>query len=127
MSNPSSPAPFSTEIRDLVIRLDQKVSDGFHQINSKLDAMERRADGHDQRLGTLEHRTTLIEAVTAEIPILKTDIRGLSDDRSTARGSVKTWMFVGPIVGAALMWIGTQAVSGNIHIGKPEPAIHQIR
>lgn len=41
-------------MRDLLIRLDQRVDDGFKNINDKLDAMNRRADGHEQRIRNLE-------------------------------------------------------------------------
>lgn len=42
------------EMRDLLIRLDQRVGDGFQNINTKLDDMNRRADGHETRIRTLE-------------------------------------------------------------------------
>lgn len=42
------------EMRDLLIRLDQRVDDGFRNINSKLDDMNRRADGHETRIRSLE-------------------------------------------------------------------------
>ncbi|MBA4228688.1 MAG: hypothetical protein C0456_18955 [Hyphomonas sp.] len=45
------------EMRDLLIRLDQKVSDGFENINHKLDEMNRRADGHEDRIRRLEDTT----------------------------------------------------------------------
>lgn len=42
------------EMRDLLIRLDQRVGDGFQHINAKLDDMNRRADGHETRIRALE-------------------------------------------------------------------------
>jgi hypothetical protein len=42
------------EMRDILIRLDQRVDDGFRNINSKLDEMNRRADGHEIRIRSLE-------------------------------------------------------------------------
>ena len=42
------------EMRDLLIRLDQRVDDGFKNINAKLDEMTRRADGHENRIRNLE-------------------------------------------------------------------------
>ncbi|MCC4259013.1 hypothetical protein LL268_21460 [Sphingobium lactosutens] len=41
-------------MRDLLIRLDQRVDDGFKNINAKLDEMTRRADGHENRIRNLE-------------------------------------------------------------------------
>jgi hypothetical protein len=62
------------EMRDLLIRLDEKVSNGFENINSKLDEMNRRADGHEDRIRKLEetstHRSTYVgrfEAVEAKV------------------------------------------------------------
>lgn len=46
--------PVDQEMRDLLIRLDQRVDDGFRNINQKLDDMNRRADGHETRIRTLE-------------------------------------------------------------------------
>lgn len=45
---------FSAESRDLLIRLDQRVSDGFANINNRLDAYDRRADALDRRVDALE-------------------------------------------------------------------------
>lgn len=50
-------ATVNQEMRDLLIRLDEKVDN----INAKLDEMNRRADGHEERIRKLEdvanHRT----------------------------------------------------------------------
>lgn len=43
-------------MRDLLIRLDQRVSDGFLTLNQKLEAMDRRADGIDSRVKTIEQQ-----------------------------------------------------------------------
>lgn len=45
---------FSLEARDLLIRLDQRVSDGFAAINQRLDAYDRRAADLDRRVDALE-------------------------------------------------------------------------
>lgn len=64
------------EMRDLLVRLDQKVSDGFENMNSKLDEMNRRADGHEDRIRRLEDITNnrnqyipRFEAVEARVAI----------------------------------------------------------
>ncbi len=41
-------------MRDLLIRLDQRVDDGFKSMNEKLDAMNRRADSLENRVRDLE-------------------------------------------------------------------------
>lgn len=48
-------AKVDQDMRDLLIRLDQKVGDGFKNINEKLDNMERRADAHETRIRQLEN------------------------------------------------------------------------
>ena len=40
--------------RDLLIRLDQRVSDGFDTMNKRFDAYDRRADALERRVGDLE-------------------------------------------------------------------------
>ena len=40
--------------RDLLIRLDQRVSDGFETMNKRFDAYDRRADALERRVGDLE-------------------------------------------------------------------------
>lgn len=46
--------PFPLEARDLLIRLDQRVGDGFAAINQRLDAYDRRAADLDRRVDALE-------------------------------------------------------------------------
>lgn len=53
-----SSEPLSQEMRDLLIRVDVRVEQGFDNINRKLDGMERRADGHEERIRGLEERDT---------------------------------------------------------------------
>ncbi|KQM20192.1 hypothetical protein ASE73_07675 [Sphingomonas sp. Leaf24] len=42
------------DMRDLLIRLDQRVDDGFKSMNDKLDAQSRRADSLESRVRDLE-------------------------------------------------------------------------
>jgi hypothetical protein len=51
-------AQVDQEMRDLLIRLDQRVGDGFAHLTAKLDAMELKHEGHEQRLRSLEHWRT---------------------------------------------------------------------
>jgi len=49
-----APPSIPQDMRDLLIRLDQRVDDGFKSMNDKLDAMNRRADGLETRVRDLE-------------------------------------------------------------------------
>jgi len=49
-----APPSIPQDMRDLLIRLDQRVDDGFKNMNDKLDAMNRRADGLETRVRDLE-------------------------------------------------------------------------
>lgn len=42
------------DMRDLLIRLDEKVANGFASLNAKFDALERRQDGHESRIHNIE-------------------------------------------------------------------------
>lgn len=68
------------EMRDLLIRLDQKVTDGF----AKFDALQARADNHEQRINALEN-------VFAQM-----------------RGGFKVAGWVWGVGGAVLAWGATQ-------------------
>ncbi|WP_293965979.1 hypothetical protein [Sphingomonas sp.] len=50
MADPAIPQ----DMRDLLIRLDQRVTDGFATINQRLDAFDRRAENLDARVTKLE-------------------------------------------------------------------------
>lgn len=56
-------------MRDILIRLDQRVDDGFRNINSKLDDMNRRADGHEIRIRSLEDWRTEVRGGAKGITI----------------------------------------------------------
>jgi hypothetical protein len=58
MATPLNAIP--QDMRDLLIRLDQRVDDGFKSMNEKLDAMNRRAD-------SLEHRVRDLEVWRSEV------------------------------------------------------------
>jgi hypothetical protein len=42
------------ETRDLIIRLDESVKSGFAHLNEKFDKIERKTDGHETRIRSLE-------------------------------------------------------------------------
>ncbi len=49
-----TPTAIPQDMRDLLIRLDQRVTDGFATINQRLDAFDRRAENLDARVQALE-------------------------------------------------------------------------
>lgn len=55
--------PIPQDMRDLLIRLDQRVGDGFQNINDKLDAINRRTDDIDGRVRKLEESNTSRQAL----------------------------------------------------------------
>lgn len=55
------------EMRDLLVRLDESVKLGFQHINAKLDEMNRRADGHETRIRSLEDWRTEVKGGTKGI------------------------------------------------------------
>jgi hypothetical protein len=88
-------------MRDLLVRLDQKVGDGFAQIHAKLDAMERRADGHDKRLTELEQEAIQRKAVLSDYGNVKTRLAKIETERAAERGFLAGGkLAVGLIAGA---------------------------
>lgn len=47
-------ASIPQDMRDLLVRLDQRVTDGFAAINARLDSYDRRAENIDARVSALE-------------------------------------------------------------------------
>lgn len=66
-----------TDMRDLLIRLDQRVDDGFRNINTKLDEMNRRADGHEVRIRSLEDWRTEVKGNTKGLINAATIVKGV--------------------------------------------------
>ncbi|RYE92856.1 MAG: hypothetical protein EOO77_46220, partial [Oxalobacteraceae bacterium] len=90
--------PLPQDMRDLLIRLDQRVQDGFADVRIKLDAMDKRADSIEQRVVTLERDT-------ANRPFLINQHNQMLGDVD----SLKTWRTTSTaqIVGASKMasWV----------------------
>ncbi|MCC4257018.1 MULTISPECIES: hypothetical protein [Sphingobium] len=89
------------EMRDLLIRLDQRVDDGFRSINSKLDDMNRRADGHELRIRSLED--------------WRTEVRG------GAKGITLGWKVGSALVGALAGILGYMGV--QLAVVKKAPVV----
>lgn len=76
MTPPIDPLP--QDMRDLLVRLDQRVADGFTDMRAKLDLMDKRADSLEQRVVTLERDT-------ANRPFLITQHNQMLNDVSTLK------------------------------------------
>ncbi|WP_334185072.1 hypothetical protein [Novosphingobium sp.] len=97
----------SLAMRDLLIRLDQKVGDGFAQIHAKLDAMERRADGHDKRLTALEQETIQQGAKLADYADVKERLSTIETERAREKGVLAGGrLIVGLVSGATVALAG---------------------
>lgn len=94
------------EMRDLLIRLDQRVGDGFHNINAKLDEMNRRADGHETRIQSLEH--------------WRTEVKG------GAKGLTLGGKLLSGFIGAAITIVTFLGLSVVVTREPPKQATHQI-
>lgn len=95
-----TPPSIPQDMRDLLIRLDQRVDDGFKSMNEKLDAMNRRADGLDQRTEGIETRVRTLETWRSEV-------------QGGAKGIGLGWKVGSAIFGAIagiLAWLGVQNV-----------------
>lgn len=94
-----------TDMRDLLIRLDQQVRDGFSAVNAKLDRIESRADGHEQRIQKIELELADRPAIKAQFVKALDDIASLDDSVKEARTTVKNIkLFIG---GAAVLLVST--------------------
>jgi tetrahydromethanopterin S-methyltransferase subunit G len=86
----------NNEMRDLLIRLDQRVTDGFQQLNSKLDTIERRADGHENRILALEALSAKLPPVVATADKLNDRVDELERNADQVRGgfAVSKWVWI---------------------------------
>ncbi len=90
-------------MRDLLVRVDQKVSD----IHVKLDAMERRADGHDKRLMALEQGAIQQTATLADYDTVKMRLATIETERTREKGVLAGGrLIVGLVSGATVALAG---------------------
>ncbi len=116
--------PLPQDMRDLLIRLDQRVADGFADVRLKLDAMDKRADSIEQRVVAIErdnaNRPFLINQ---HVEMLK-DVDELKDwrTRSTTQidSAVKTGKFIWTAVGVVGLMLGY--VGYKVEVA-PDPAV----
>lgn len=96
-------------MRDLLVRLDQKVGDGFAQIHAKLDAMERRADGHDKRLTELEQEAIQRKAALADYDTVKKRLATIETERAAEKGFLAGGKLMVGLVSGAIASLATLA------------------
>lgn len=90
------------EMRDLLIRLDEKVSNGFDNINAKLDEMNRRADGHEERIRKLEDTTSHRTGYVSRFELVEAKVASHEGRFAQLDGAGKGFGFLGKFGTAAL-------------------------
>ena len=94
-----------TDMRDLLIRLDQQVRDGFLAVNAKLDRMEHRADGQEQRIQKIELELADRPVMKAQFVKALNDIAALDDAIKEGRTTAKNIKVA--LGGAAVLLVPT--------------------
>jgi hypothetical protein len=94
-----APPSIPQDMRDLLIRLDQRVDDGFKSMNDKLDAMNRRADGLETRVRDLE--------------VWRSEVQG------GAKGIGLGWKVGSVIVGVVIGFLGMLGLQLAVAPSKP--------
>ncbi len=96
-------------MRDLLVRLHQQVGDGFAQIHAKLDAMERRADGHDKRLTDLEQQSIQRGAMLADYNSVKARLVTIETERAAEKGFLAGGKLAVGLIAGAIASLATLA------------------
>lgn len=105
-TNPSIPQ----DMRDLLIRLDQRVSDGFQNVNDKLDAINRRTDDIDGRVRKLEESNTSRQALVGRFETMEKTVSSHEGRFQQLEGAGKGAGIIGK-VGTAAMGAGVAALA----------------
>jgi hypothetical protein len=113
------------EMRDLLIRLDQKVGDGFQNIDKKLDNMERRADNHENRIRSLENDNqsrlgyvSRFEAVEGQVKQHEGRFQQLEGART---GMTLSWKIAVAAGAIAMFLVGV--LGAQVVFTKPKPPV----
>jgi hypothetical protein len=126
----------SQEMRDLLVRLDQRVGDGFLNINAKLDEMNRRADGHENRIRALENDNQTRLSYVPRFEFVETQVHRHEGRFQQLEGASKGATFVANagrvLIGAIVTAIGIFGFQfALVPKGKPvklnEPATVELR
>lgn len=106
----TAPPAIPQDMRDLLIRLDQRVSDGFQNVNDKLDAINRRTDDIDGRVRKLEESNTTRQALVGRFETMEKTVNGHESRFQQLEGATKGGSIVHKFwtasLGAGLMLIG---------------------
>ena len=93
--------------RDILIRLDEKVANGFANLAAKFDALERRQDGHEGRIKAVEIELGDRQGLKLRFYKLEDTVDGHADDLiriDTTAKNIKTAVNVGWLVfGTAIL------------------------
>ncbi len=114
----------SPDMRDLLIRLDQRVSDGFQNITAKLDRIETRADGHEQRIQSLEQMRAQRDVDKDSYTTWRREVDVAIDNHQTAldtaNGGFQMGKLVWPAVAALVGFVGSQVVDLKVVQDNPK-------
>lgn len=109
MPTPAPPA-IPQDMRDLLIRLDQRVGDGFQNINARFDEANRRSDAHEGRIGKLEEASITRQAYVGRFEAVEKTVNGHENRFQQFEGATKgggiVHKFWTASLGAGLMLIG---------------------
>ena len=121
--NPSDPLP--QDMRDLLIRLDQRVQDGFESVGKKLEQMDVRFNNLEQRVVTLERDTANRPFLIGQHQTMLNEVAELNKWRTSSEGQIKGaakmggWMKAGVgVILAMVAYLGYQVEVA------PQPQAH---
>lgn len=110
---PADPLP--QDMRDLLVRLDQRVQDGFESVNKKLEQMDVRFNNLEQRVVTLERDTANRPFLIGQHQTMLSDVNDLKNWRTSTEGQIAGaakmggWMKAGvAAILAVLAYLGYQ-------------------
>ncbi|KKI22556.1 hypothetical protein [Sphingomonas sp. Ag1] len=101
MPTPAPPA-IPQDMRDLLIRLDQRVGDGFQNINARFDEANRRSDAHESRIGKLEEASITRQAYVGRFEAVEKPVNGHKNRFQQLEGATKGGGIVHKLWTAAL-------------------------
>ena len=113
---PSNQTPaIPQDMRDLLIRLDQRVGDGFQNINARFDEANRRSDAHESRISKLEETSIIRQGYVGRFEAVESTVRNHEGRFQQLEGAGKGAGIIGKaasgLIGAgvaALAMIGWQ-------------------
>jgi hypothetical protein len=98
------------DMRDLLIRLDQRVGDGFQNINARFDEANRRSDAHETRIGKLEEASITRQAYVGRFEAVEKTVSGHENRFQQLEGASKSAGIIGKLA-SGLMGAGVAALA----------------